>query len=161
MSEISDFEVMGDRECRELLAKQSVGRIAFMGVSGYPVVMPVNYLIDGDVIAFRTSPGEKFESVPTARVAFQVDGFDPSRRCGWSVLAQGTGQDITDAVGVRYERLRQRTMSPWAPGVKSLWLAIDVHLVSGRRVVSTGEPTSDWFQAYDWQTDNVPRPVPG
>ena len=161
MSEISDFEVLGDRECRELLAQQSVGRLAFVGVSGYPVVVPVNYLIDGDVIAFRTSPGEKFASIPMERVAFQVDGFDPSRQCGWSVLAQGTGRDITDAVGVRYERLRQRTMSPWAPGVKSLWLAIDVRLVSGRRILATGEPTSSWFQAYDWQTDSLTRPVSG
>jgi nitroimidazol reductase NimA-like FMN-containing flavoprotein (pyridoxamine 5'-phosphate oxidase superfamily) len=155
MSDISNFEVLSEAECRGLLAQQRVGRVAFMGVGGYPVVVPVNYVIDGDLIAFRTSPGEKFESIPMERVAFQVDGFDPSRRCGWSVLAQGTGQDMTDALGVRYDGLRQRTMSPWAPGVKSLWLAIDVKLVSGRRILATGEPDCSWFEAYDWQTDGA------
>ena len=152
MSDISDFEVISEHECRQLLAQQCIGRVAFMGAVGYPVVLPVNYFIDGDVIAFRTADGEKFESIPMQRVAFQVDGFDKESRTGWSVLAQGLGQDITEAAGVRYERLRRRAFSTWAPGEKSLWLAVDVRQVSGRRVFSIEDPTRSWFEAYDWQT---------
>lgn len=37
----SNFEVLSSRECRQLLAEQRVGRVAFVGLSGYPVALPV------------------------------------------------------------------------------------------------------------------------
>jgi nitroimidazol reductase NimA-like FMN-containing flavoprotein (pyridoxamine 5'-phosphate oxidase superfamily) len=145
----SNFEVLSERDCRRLLAQHNVGRVAFDGAAGYPVVLPVNYVTDGDLIAFKTSPGEKLESIPAQPVAFQVDGFDRSTRTGWSVLAQGIGLDITQAAGAQYERLRGRAVSTWAPGAKSDWLAIDVRYITGRRIVSAGDPTCSWFDADD------------
>jgi len=145
MSMIRSFEVLSTEECHRLLSQQTVGRVAFTGAAGFPVVVPVNCVVDGDLIAFRTAPGEKLESIPAQRVALQVDGLDPSTRKGWSVLAQGIGLDMTDAAGVRYERLRRRAVPTWAPGEKSGWLGIDVRYITGRRISSAGEPTwVDW-----------------
>lgn len=149
MSDIRSFEVLSEQECHRLLAQQNVGRVAFDGAAGFPVVVPVNYVVDGDIIAFRTSPGEKLESIPSQPVAFQVDGFDRVTHTGWSVLAQGIGLDMTTAPGVRYERLRRRAVSAWAPGEKSGWLAIDVRYIAGRRISSGREPTHSWFETED------------
>jgi nitroimidazol reductase NimA-like FMN-containing flavoprotein (pyridoxamine 5'-phosphate oxidase superfamily) len=134
----ASFEVLDEAACRRLLAEQDVGRVAFVGIDGFPVVLPVNFVIDGDVIALRTESGAKSEHVPLHRVAFEVDGFERWNESGWSVLVQGYGQDVTDALGRRFEDLRRRGVATWAPGTKDRWLAIDIHRITGRRIVRPG-----------------------
>jgi nitroimidazol reductase NimA-like FMN-containing flavoprotein (pyridoxamine 5'-phosphate oxidase superfamily) len=143
MSTRTKFEVLNEAECRRLLAEQEVGRVAFTGTDGFPVVLPVNYVVDGDVIAFRTESGAKADRLPLHRVSFEVDGFERWNESGWSVLVQGYGQDVTDAIGARFEDLRRRGLAPWAPGQKDRWLTIGIHRISGRRIVpSAGRVTT-------------------
>ena len=113
-------EVLSEAECRRLLAAEEVGRVGFL---------------DGDAIAIHTDAGTKFDRIPLQRVAFEVDGVERSTRSGWSVLVQGFGQDVSDAVGSRYEDLRRRGLETWPPGQRSRWLTIDVHRISGRRIL--------------------------
>jgi hypothetical protein len=115
MSTKITFEVLSVDECRALLASQDVGRVAFLGEDGFPIVLPVNYLIDGELIVFRSDTGAKYESIPKRPVAFEVDRFERWNRGGWSVLAQGFGEDLTTATSPRYDALRRRTISTWAP----------------------------------------------
>jgi nitroimidazol reductase NimA-like FMN-containing flavoprotein (pyridoxamine 5'-phosphate oxidase superfamily) len=136
------FEVLTEAECRRLLAEQEVGRVAFDGDDDFPVVLPVNFVIDGDLIAIRTDLGAKTDRIPLQRVAFEVDHVQRWDHSGWSVLVQGYGQDVTDAVGLHYEDLRRRRLTTWAPGNKAHWLTIDMHRISGRRIVATLEPTT-------------------
>jgi nitroimidazol reductase NimA-like FMN-containing flavoprotein (pyridoxamine 5'-phosphate oxidase superfamily) len=136
------FEALTEAECRRLLAEQEVGRVAFADDDGFPVVLPVNFVIDGDLIAIRTDLGAKTDQVPLRRVAFEVDGVERWNHSGWSVLVQGYGQDVTDAVGRRYEDLRRRGLTTWAPGTKTHWLTIDIHRISGRRIVATPRPAN-------------------
>ena len=51
------------------------------------------------------------------------------------MVVQGYGQDVTDAIGHRFEDLRRRGIVTWAPGRKDRWLTIDIHRISGRRIV--------------------------
>ena len=119
------------QECYELLASRPVGRIAFL-VDGDPLVLPVNYVVDGHDILFRTSPRTELgRSMTRGRVAFEVDDFDEFNQSGWSVLFQGSvGYDDSDAVepGDRPE--------PWAEGVRNLVVRIRPRLVTGRRLLS-------------------------
>ncbi len=135
MAVTTEFEVLSEAECRRLLAEQEVGRVAFVD-GDFPVVLPVNFVIDGDLIAIRTDLGAKSDRVPLHRVAFEVDGIERWSHSGWSVLVQGFGQDVTDAVGVRYEDLRRRGLSIWPPGEKEHWLTIEIQRISGRRIVT-------------------------
>ena len=132
-SETASFEALTEAECRRLLAEQQIGRVAFVD-GDYPVVLPVNYVLDGHAIAIRTDIGSKFDQIPLRHVAFEVDGFEKWNRTGWSVLVQGFGQDVSDAVGERYEDLRRRNLETWLPGERSHWLTIDVQRISGRRI---------------------------
>ena len=54
-------------ECLRLLAGQTVGRLGFV-VHGRPMVLPVNYVLVGDLIVFRTGEGWLAESLRDAVV---------------------------------------------------------------------------------------------
>jgi uncharacterized protein len=134
MTQTTVVEVLSEADCRRLLAEQEVGRVAFVD-KDFPVILPVNYVVDGNAIAIHTDVGAKFASIPLHRVAFEVDGIEEWNRSGWSVLVQGFGQDVSDALGARYEDLRRRGLDTWLPGERSRWLTIDIQRISGRRII--------------------------
>lgn len=118
-------------ECISLLSQHEMGRVAFVSDDD-PVILPVNYVLDGNSIVFRTDPGQKLAEIPMRSVAFEIDsGEDPN---AWSVLAQGFAREITDALGTRYDVLRSLAIPVQAPGDKEYWIAIDIRELSGRRI---------------------------
>ncbi|MGQ0432535.1 MAG: pyridoxamine 5'-phosphate oxidase family protein, partial [Microthrixaceae bacterium] len=50
------LEVLAQDECLRLLHKQGVGRVAVVA-GGRPMIFPVNYVVDGRTIVFRTDEG--------------------------------------------------------------------------------------------------------
>ena len=100
---------LDEAECSALLRSNHTGRVAF--VSGdRPLVLPVNYVIHGDLIVFRTAPGRKLAEVPMRHVAFEVDGA--TAEGSWSVLAQGFAREMTDVLGETADRAG-RCRSRW------------------------------------------------
>jgi glycerol-3-phosphate dehydrogenase len=58
------------------------------------VIFPVNYVVDRDLIVFRTDPGSKLDAATEREsVAFEVDAVDEATRTGWSVVVGGTLAD--------------------------------------------------------------------
>jgi hypothetical protein len=112
-------------ECLELLATVSVGRVAVALPDSPPLVLPVNYAVDGDVIVFRSAPGSKLDALRDNPASFQVDWIDPLHRTGWSVLVQGFAYE-TSPSGVEIE--------PWDPGPKEHWVRIFAGTITGRRL---------------------------
>ena len=70
------LEELSEDERIELLGAHSVGRIALVRDS-QPVIFPINYVLDGRTVAFRTDPGTKLTGATLGRVAFQIDSTDP------------------------------------------------------------------------------------
>ncbi len=78
-----------ERECWELLATVSVGRVA-LSVRALPAILPVQYYLDGRSLAVCLGHRELPErSLQDAVVAFAADAVDPVTRSGWSVQVQG------------------------------------------------------------------------
>jgi nitroimidazol reductase NimA-like FMN-containing flavoprotein (pyridoxamine 5'-phosphate oxidase superfamily) len=127
-----DLEVLTRAECLSLLRANSFGRVALV-VDGRPLVFPVNYGMEGDIVVFRTGAGTKLRWAPMRRVAFEVDEIDRDRGLAWSVLVQGVAQDVARAAGGRGRALRSVTVEPAAPGQRDHRLAIDTREISGRR----------------------------
>lgn len=134
---LSTSPVMGDEELLEeldpeeslrLLAAQPVGRLAIGRGGDGPLVVPVNFAFDGGEILFRTGPGAKLSLSRGATVSFQVDGFDPFRRLGWSVLVVGRAFDATCWDIDRHD------LRSWAGGSRENWIRIVIAEVSGRRI---------------------------
>ena len=135
---MSRLESISREECLAILASRSVGRVAFV-TDKHPVVFPVNYQIDGDVIVFRTSAGTALVESSLTHVAFEIDDIDIEARGGWSVLVQGVAQEITEALDTRSERLLALPVEPWPSGPRHRWMRILPRSITGRRLVSDAE----------------------
>jgi uncharacterized protein len=128
----ASLEHLSRSECMELLAGTSVGRIGFL-VDGRPEVLPVNYALDGETVVFRTAEGTVLNRAAFQLVAFEADRIDEVSQTGWSVLAHGVAQDVSDAIDTRSEQLRRLSLVTWAPGRRHRWFRLDADRISGRR----------------------------
>lgn len=133
MTGIRMFEELGRAECVDLLRWNAIGRVAVVVDDGAPLVVPVNYIVDDETVVFRTGPGSKLAGLRTQPMSFQVDGHDPFRCVGWSVLIRGVAFEIDDD---------DATVEPvpWAPGDKHHWVRVMPMEMSGRRITWAGEP---------------------
>ncbi|QHY98679.1 Pyridoxamine 5'-phosphate oxidase [Streptomyces sp. S4.7] len=119
-----------EHECWDRLDTHGVGRLGLRGDTA-PVVVPVNYLVDGLSVVYRSEPG----SVPAVdagtSLSFEADHLDEARMSGWSVLLTGTAEHITDpgATGALADRAGSR---PWAGGSRPLWIRLLPEQISGR-----------------------------
>lgn len=127
-----ELEELSEQECERLLTQRDLGRVAIV-VDGRPQIFPVNYAFADGVVVFRTGEGLKLDRSPTTEVAFETDGIDETNGLAWSVMVQGTAQNITNTIDTRSERLRHLSVSPAAPGDRSYWVGIYVSHISGRR----------------------------
>src|SRR5664279_1587071 len=109
----SGLEVLPYDECLLLLAQTPVGRVAFIS-DGELVILPVNHAMDGGSIVFRTAAGTKLRAAESAAVVgFEVDGFEPGLREGWSVVVSGTAELVLeDAELHRLESCGRRSQRP-------------------------------------------------
>lgn len=125
------FEELSEQECQELLAARGVGRIGFTGPGG-PAILPVNFVLHGRDIVFRTAPYNLIAtSVRGQRVAFEIDEFDEYLQSGWSVLAVGTAR-FDDEDELPLDRFTKP--EPWAAGSRPLYVRIADATLTGRRV---------------------------
>jgi nitroimidazol reductase NimA-like FMN-containing flavoprotein (pyridoxamine 5'-phosphate oxidase superfamily) len=129
----SGIEILTREECLRLLATEEVGRLAVV-LGRQPLVVPVNYVLDGETIVFRSDAGTKLATASHERVAFEIDHIDHDRQSGWSVLVQGVGQEITPAFSRLFDKVRALAITPWAPGDNKHWVRITPIEISGRRV---------------------------
>src|SRR5918997_6255070 len=93
-------------ECLRLLAGQEIGRLAVVA-GNTPIIVPVNYALDGESVVFRTDPGTKLDQGPRARASFEIDAFDRERRTGWSVVATGRLEEVTLYDAATFDRVRR------------------------------------------------------
>lgn len=121
---------MEREECYARLAMKSVGRVS-PGSAAEPFVLPVNYMLDGQDIVFRTEPGSSPAGVERL-VAFEVDDLLPSARLGWSVLVVGEARRVTEEADLR--RLEAGDLTPWPKGEHHVWMRIRTQRVTGRRI---------------------------
>lgn len=122
-------------ECFELLRTQPVGRLAVVDDDGPPFVVPVNYLVSGEAIVFRSDAGLKVRLVRRRPVSFQADFIDQFHHTGWSVLAHGIGYEAS------HWETDHLSLEPWAEGHKGQWIRIAVEGITGRRLTAAD---MDW-----------------
>ena len=82
-------DALSERECWELLATVSVGRVA-LSVRALPVILSVQYYLDGRRLAVCLGHhGLPERALDDTIIAFAADSIDPVTRSGWSVQVQG------------------------------------------------------------------------
>jgi uncharacterized protein len=119
-------------ECFGLLAREQLGRVTFVDDLG-PMVLPVNFVLDRQMVVFRTGNGAKLDVARSGgRVAFEIDGADVATHTGWSVVVRGEAVEVTDPAELT--RLRRLPLAPWAPGTKRRYVRILPAVLTGRRI---------------------------
>lgn len=127
-----ELEVLDEHECRELLVQASVARLG-LSADSLPVILPVNFVVDGDSIVFRTGPGLKLSAAAAGDVAcLEVDDIDTLGHGGWSVLVTGRLREITEPEEL--EDAKGLPLAPWWHRVDQRYVRLSMDLLSGRRL---------------------------
>ena len=111
----ADVGYLGD--CFQRLKSVPVGRIGFVS-GGEVVILPVNFLVDGQDIVFRTAAGSKLSAVEVGHyVGFEADSYDQATGTGWSVVVNGLAEIVdSDAEAARLDALGLPSRYPAAYG---------------------------------------------
>lgn len=127
------LEILTFGDCLRLLGSVPVGRIGFFA-DGEIVILPVNYLVDGQDLVFRTGAGSKLSSVSNKNlVGFETDSYDAGTRSGWSVVVNGFTEIVDSDDEIR--RLNDLGLQSWVnSGDAPSWIRIRPTSITGRWV---------------------------
>ena len=133
------LKVLCVEECRQRLREAVVGRVAFLR-DREVAILPVNHVVDGTDIAFRTSWGATLQTaVEAGRVAFEVDGYHADASSRWSVLVHGNATVVYEAKDqARLDALAAKPRGQLAPN--TFWVRIAPEEMSGREALPTEHP---------------------
>ena len=141
MNESAVSEELAVEECWELLDRNTVGRLA-VDIAGWPDIFPINYVVDGDTIVFRSGAGTKLAgAVLNRHVAFEIDGYLAEERVAWSVVVKGNAGEIESMLD-RY-RADDLPLFPWVHSDKPDFVRIVPTLVTGRRFQVSADVSLD------------------
>ena len=132
MADDSDgVTVLTEDECWRLVEAAEVGRLA-LSVAGEPEIFPVNFVVDGRAVLFRTAEGTKLAALTiSSRVAFEIDGFLPDSGEAWSVVVKGQAERLEHFPDIyAAEKL---ALFSWQVSPKQWFVRVNPTKVTGRR----------------------------
>lgn len=126
------LEILQFEACLRLLESVPVGRVGFFA-DGEVVILPVNHLVDGQDVVFRTGAGSKLSSVGSKNlVSFEADSYDTSTHSGWSVVVSGRTEEVESDAEIR--RFNALGLQSWGRAAdEPHWIRIRPTAVTGRR----------------------------
>lgn len=125
-----------ESECWRLLGEAQVGRLA-LAPAGQIDVFPVNHVVSGGAVYFRTAPGDKLlELAVNPDVAFEIDGWDDVS--AFSVVVKGVAERLESQTDI--DAADALPLTPWVPTLKYRWVRINPTAVTGRAFRRGAEP---------------------
>jgi nitroimidazol reductase NimA-like FMN-containing flavoprotein (pyridoxamine 5'-phosphate oxidase superfamily) len=137
MQDTNDAVVtLSEERCWNLLARRELGRLA-LDADGEPDIFPVNYVVDGRSLLFRTAQGSKlFELTVNDEVIFEVDAHTDTD--AWSVVVRGRAHRLDTSDEVR--AADTLPLTPWVPTLKYNYVRITPSALTGRAFRIGPEP---------------------
>ena len=143
MNEFGDaVTILDEHECWEHLTSHQLGRLV-THVGDVLDIFPVNYVLDGRSLVFRTAEGSKLlELTVNDHVLFEVDHWTDDR--AWSVVVRGHARrlDALDEV----EAADRLPLEPWIPTGKYNYVRVVPAELTGRAFARGEEPDRDAVQ---------------
>ncbi|HTL42438.1 MAG TPA: pyridoxamine 5'-phosphate oxidase family protein [Pseudolysinimonas sp.] len=122
--------------CWSTLEESGFGRLA-VTLGDDVDIFPINFVVDGTKIYFRTAPGSKLDAVTqNSRVAVEVDGVDDT--AAYSVVVKGRAERLEAPSEIA--KAEALDLKPWIPTLKLRWVRIQPAEVSGRAFHRGEEP---------------------
>ena len=126
-------------ECLDRLRLGTVGRVAVTH-RALPAIVPVNYVLSGSRVLFRTEPGGMLARACAGNVvAFEVDELDSSGRSGWSVLVIGLAELLDGSAALR---AAETGLAAAVGDGRDQFVAITIGQLSGRLIDPVGSIAS-------------------
>ena len=127
---------LSEEECWQRLRGSELGRLVTR-VGDVIDIFPINYVVDGTSIVFRTAEGSKLvELTVNDEVLFEVDEHTDAD--AWSVIVRGSAH-VLDTLAER-EAAVGLGLQPWVPTLKYNYVRISPSSLTGRAFRRTGEP---------------------
>ena len=129
------LEILHLGDCFLLLGSVPLGRLGFVA-GGEVVILPVNFVVDGQDVVFRTAAGSKLSAVEVGHyVGFEADSYDATTGTGWSVVVNGLAEIVeSDEEAARLDGLG---LSSWGGAATGrVWVRIRPTSITGRRIPS-------------------------
>lgn len=124
-------EELSVSECWALLRTVPIGRLALR--DGEEIeVFPVNHLVDGGTIVFRTAHGTKLQLIGDGTLCtYEADQLVEDERLVWSVVLKGSARPVRghDEVVATFDM----EVLTWQSGPKPTYVRITPHSITGRR----------------------------
>lgn len=122
--------------CWKALESNTVGRLALMQEDEIRI-FPVNYVVDGEKIYFRTAAGSKLLALKEhPQVALEIDAFDDD--AAYSVVVTGTAARVESPSEIA--AADDLELTSWLPTLKLRWVRIRPREVTGRVFHRGAEP---------------------
>ena len=134
------LEILPFADCLRLLGSVPVGRVGFFA-DGEIVILPVNHLVDGQDVIFRTGTGSKLSTLGNKNlVGFEADSYDARAHSGWSVVVSGFTEMVES--DEETQRLTDLGLQSWGRTADDPhWIRIRPTSITGRR--TAGAPSSE------------------
>jgi nitroimidazol reductase NimA-like FMN-containing flavoprotein (pyridoxamine 5'-phosphate oxidase superfamily) len=131
-------EILSGKACWERLRQTAVGRLA-IEVDGAPDIFPINFVVDGLTLVFRTKAGTKLAGATRLNaVAFEIDGYEPRRGSAWSMVVKGWARLVEGLT-----EPHQTASLPWVDPDKPEFVQIVPLVTTGRRLEIGEDVISD------------------
>ena len=129
-------------ECEALLRAGVTGRVAMTTPAG-PQIVPLNYSVVDGAVVVRTSPYSLLGTYGRdGLLAFEIDHFDHAHQRGWSVVARGPADVVSEPQELQHIRAVWEPR-PWAGGVRMLFIRIRWTELTGRQLGTGWDPMHD------------------
>jgi nitroimidazol reductase NimA-like FMN-containing flavoprotein (pyridoxamine 5'-phosphate oxidase superfamily) len=124
----SPVEEMTAEECWSHLEEEEFGRLAYRLVDEVHIV-PVNFVVDGRTLLFRTSAGNKLLAAAlSSDVAFEIDRRD--EHSAWSVVVRGHLRRLEEDEQHRVDNLPEHS---WISTRRDEVIDLVPEVVTGRK----------------------------
>ena len=128
--------VLSEDESWRRLGGVALGRLVTT-FAGEPEIFPVNYLVQGRTVLFRTAEGTKlFVAVINGRVAFEADDHNAAE--GWSVIVRGRARLLRAAAEI--EEAERAQLMTWTATLKKHYVRVTPSEITGRHFKFGPEP---------------------
>ncbi|OBF21725.1 pyridoxamine 5'-phosphate oxidase family protein [Mycobacterium kubicae] len=131
--------VLTEEASWNLLSSVALGRLV-TSFAGEPEIFPVNYVVQGRTVLFRTAEGTKlFSAVANRAVVFEADDHNVEE--GWSVIVRGRAQLLKNDADIQQAERAQ--LLPWTATHKPHYVRISPSEITGRAFKFGPEPDGD------------------
>lgn len=136
MTDNSPIKVLDRAASFKKLGSVQLGRLVVHRTDQFDIY-PVNFVVDGEDIYFRSAEGSKLFTVAlNNEVLFEADEVTDGH--AWSVVVRGEANLLTSTTDINYAD--SLPLKPWIPTLKYNFVKITAREVSGREFELGEEP---------------------